>query len=76
MLLDGRSRGEKEVLLDLRDIFREHAEKEIVLDVLLSEPDLMKRVRSFCAMSQLSTTLTEEEGHFVVAVRGAPCRCG
>jgi len=76
MRLDGRSLEEKEVLLRLRDIFREHAEQEISLDVLLADEQLTRRVRAFCAMSQLATSVTKKNGLFAVAVRGRPCRCG
>lgn len=74
--IDGRSLKEKDVFLQLKEIFQEHAEEEILLEVSVNNPELARKIMSFSAISHLSTKARKEGDHCVVTVSGSPCRCG
>ncbi len=74
--IDGRSHGERELLLELRDLFREHAEEDIEFTVLVRDRARAQRVKAFSKFSQLSAEVHDEGDHAAVIISGSPCRCG
>jgi len=73
---DGRAVAERDLLLQLRDLFREHAEEHLAVEVLVPDTDAARRVAMFCSFSGLTPAIERAAEGWRVAAAGSPCRCG
>ncbi len=76
MNIDGREIESKELLLQLREIFAQHCNREVSLEVLLRTMQDAKRAKAFVAMCGLRTAIEEKEGFCLLKISGTSCRCG
>ncbi len=76
MNIDGRETGAKELLIKLRDIFAQHCNREVSLEVLLRTRRDAKRAKAYVAMCGLRAAIEEKEGFCLLKISGTSCKCG
>ncbi len=76
MDIDGRTLGDKEIILKLREIFRTQGGEQLRVNVAVSDRGLAKKIRAFAKMSGYDTECHDKDGYFEVRISGSSCRCG
>jgi len=68
---------EKELLTQLRDIFRHNdVATEMCVNLLVADKSLLKKIRAFVKMSGYESEVNDKEGGFEIHIFGTSCRCG
>jgi hypothetical protein len=75
--IDARDRKERDILLQLRDVFRQNEEgTALCVNLLLSDKTLVKKIRAYAKMSGYESEYEDRDGYFEIRIYGTSCRCG
>jgi hypothetical protein len=75
--IDARELKERDILLQLRDMFRQNEEAtEMCVNLLVADKSLVKKIRAFVKMSGYESEVQEKDGNFEIRIFGTSCRCG
>jgi hypothetical protein len=75
--IDARELKERDILLQLRDIFRQNEEgTSLCVNLLVADKSLLKKIRAYTKMSGYESECHDRDGYFEIRIFGTSCRCG
>lgn len=70
---DARGIGNHELFIKLREELASAKGREVSIELLTDTSDSAKKVEAFVAMTGCSSETRENNGYFIVTIKGSPC---
>jgi len=73
VVIDARGIELKEVYIRLKEILASKLGAEVFIEIRLGTLNDTRSVKAFVSMTGCKTEVREEEGYYVVVIKGSPC---